>query len=154
MTEWLPRFLTKVRRDGSGCHLWTGAKDRCGYGRFGIAGVNLRAHRVMFEHVYGPIPAGLTVLHSCDTPACVNPDHLRAATHAENMADMARKGRADSKLGARNGHAKLSASQVAEIRNTTAPAAEAAQRFGVHWATIYKIRAGRSWSAKLEGPRC
>jgi hypothetical protein len=106
----LDRFMAFVSPDiATGCWLWTGARSRCGYGRFalkgGHAGGLAPAHRAAWLLFRGDIPAGLEVAHACDVRLCVNPAHLWVATHAENMADMLRKGRkGDSRVfGDRNG---------------------------------------------------
>jgi hypothetical protein len=72
------------------CIEWQGARQPKGYGVVGKRG----AHRVMYELVYGPIPEGAHILHSCDNPPCVNPLHLRAGSNAQNQAEKAARGRA------------------------------------------------------------
>src|SRR5687768_198156 len=92
------RFEAKVRRTGS-CWLWTCPPDRCGYGFFRVGRKKWRAHRVAYELYVGPIPRGLLVLHRCDVPACVNPQHLFLGTDADNGADKKAKGRAPRVIG-------------------------------------------------------
>jgi hypothetical protein len=76
------------------CHLWTAQLDKDGYGQFSIRGVNkFQAHRLAYEFFVGPIPTGKIVMHTCDRPRCVNPDHLRVGTQADNMRDKMQKGR-------------------------------------------------------------
>lgn len=99
----LERFERKVQLCPGGCHLWAGATNRDGYGSFWsgeyIAGDSRRgpvmvlAHRWAYERFIGPIPASLYVLHHCDTPACVNPEHFFLGTQLDNVRDCAAKGR-------------------------------------------------------------
>lgn len=81
------RVMAKVANDASsGCWLWTGARSsNGGYARVAVGGRNRRAHRVVYELLVGPIPAGLTLDHLCRTPRCVNPDHLEPVTNTENI---------------------------------------------------------------------
>jgi hypothetical protein len=71
------------------CIEWNGSRLKSGYGRFN----NQRAHRLIFEQVYGPIPKNMLVCHSCDNPPCVNPEHLFLGTSKDNIQDSIRKGR-------------------------------------------------------------
>lgn len=87
------RFWARVNRT-DGCWLWTGeASAHFGYGRLNVKGRRTRAHRFSWELANGPIPVGKFLLHSCDNPLCVRPDHLRLGDQAENMRDMHARGR-------------------------------------------------------------
>lgn len=77
----------------TGCWIWTGVPDKNGYGTTYWFGTKLRVHRAVYEAFYGPIPVGLNVCHTCDTPSCYRPDHLFLGTQLENIQDMTRKGR-------------------------------------------------------------
>lgn len=91
------RFWPKVQKS-DGCWLWiAGGDGSTGYGRIREGSKTkptLLAHRVAWELTFGPIPDDLWVLHKCDTPRCVRPDHLFLGTSGENNNDMAAKGRA------------------------------------------------------------
>lgn len=86
------RFWEKVKKTES-CWLWTGAQKIDGYGTCYYKGTNHQAHRVSWELLRGPIAPGLFVLHECDNPPCVNPEHLKVGTQKQNMQDCARRGR-------------------------------------------------------------
>lgn len=77
----------------SDCEEWSRARDKDGYGVRRVGTRTVKAHRHAYEQKHGPIPDGMLVMHTCDNPPCVNLDHLRLGTVADNNRDMARKGR-------------------------------------------------------------
>lgn len=130
----------------SGCWLWRGslsAEGRAVLQRFAHES-KTSAARLAYETFRGAIPAGKFVCHTCDNPACVNPDHLFLGTPADNSADMARKGRAAR--GEKNAQAKLTASQVRDIRASSESVRALSRRYGVGRVNIKNARDGRTWA--------
>ena len=82
-----------IPEPNSGCLIWIGPAHWKGYGQIHKDGKKQRAHRVAWTLKNGPIPEGLCVLHHCDMPPCINPDHLFIGTQQDNVADMIAKGR-------------------------------------------------------------
>lgn len=78
------RLRARLAYPESGCWIWTGALNKSGYGAIGSGAKVLRTHRVMYEHVVGPIPTGLQLDHLCRVRSCCNPDHLEPVTNYEN----------------------------------------------------------------------
>lgn len=133
----------------SGCWIWTGWTGPDGYGLVGREGRNVRVHRLQMANKLGrEISRAEVVCHVCDTPSCVNPDHLFIGTQAENMRDMARKKRAAS--GISHHAAKLTAAQVIEIFTATETHDEIAHRFGVKRECVGKIKRGERWRKVTE----
>ena len=152
------RFNSKYEKHGPDeCWEWVGTRNTHGYGMVSFNGKLQSAHRVAWQISNGPIPKGkgnhgTCVLHKCDNPPCVNPAHLFLGTHADNMADMAMKGRrATSGLkGEDSGNAKLSTDNVFEIKRLYASGKimqkHIAERFCVSQNTISRIINGKRWA--------
>lgn len=134
----------------TGCWNWIGAKDSCGYGTYSHTSGN-KAHRYVWEKLHGAIPEGMCVLHKCDNPACVNPEHLFLGTHDENMKDMVAKGRSRGAKGEKNAGAILSADQVRDIYCSNKTNKELAVLFGVDRNTIMHIKNQKSWQDTTKG---
>jgi hypothetical protein len=117
---WSPEWLRRARvvDDSSGCWEWQLAKTPNGYGIISVKRAGKRtsigAHRASFQRFVRMLKPGEFVLHSCDNPGCINPEHLRAGTPLENMQDKMLRGHAYQ--GAEHHRAKLSESDVREIR--------------------------------------
>lgn len=150
----IARFWGKVQKTTS-CWLWIGRKNSQGYGYFWLGtkqdGKDRIAHRVAYEIAHGCLPSGMHVLHRCDNPSCVRPDHLWAGTHTDNMHDMFSKGRRRPARGERNGNSRLTMREVNEIRDAYVPKVVTckilARRYGVTPPTIHRIICGRTWTA-------
>jgi hypothetical protein len=149
------RFWAMVdRRTPTDCWLWKGAKRWDGYGRYNLPGRQMTAHRRSWEIANGrELPEGMHVLHMCDTPACVNPAHLRIGSHKENMEDSKRKKR--HTYGERSNTAKLTEKMVLELRAEGLRGKAIEQRakeLGIGHSTLQAIIYGRTWKHLLVPP--
>jgi hypothetical protein len=160
------RFWPKVDRSGGldACWPWLGCRDTAGYGRLTVGSRKdgtkrpALAHRIAYELERGPLGTAFAT-HTCDNPACCNPSHVRAGTHASNMAEMAQRGRAARgdrsgprrrperlRRGERHGNAKLTAEAVADIRSSGEPQRVLAERHGVDRSVVSRVRSGEAWA--------
>jgi len=138
------RFWSQVDKSGE-CWLWMGSRNANGYGMFQFQGRRERAHRVSFLFEYGdyPKPYGC---HTCDTPQCVRPDHIKAGTAYDNTRDRVVRNR--QLRGEQVPTAKLTASDVLKIHELLDQGVihkEIGKRFGVVATTISNIRTGKIW---------
>ncbi len=145
----IARFNSKFTKNENECWIWT-AGTRKGYGLFWLSGKDLSAHRVSWIIKNGEIPKchdyhGMCVLHKCDTPLCVNPDHLFTGTNADNLRDRDEKGRQASHAGESHGQAKLTNDGVLSIRLDSRPPEEVAKDFGISYSQVLKIKKRRAW---------
>jgi len=169
------RFWARVRkgRGAKACWEWQGPPARSGYGQLSARCISphpVLTHRLAWVLTYGEIPEGLYVLHKCDNPVCVRPDHLFLGTQDDNNADRQAKGRtaAGDANGARthpernsfiqhggsrlsradHPMAKLSEVDVEEIRAAFARMerrVDIANRYGISLTHVYRIARGHSW---------
>jgi hypothetical protein len=143
----IDRFNLHIDRSGD-CWEWTASKFKSGYGIFTINKKPFRAHRIAFTLYKMPsIPDGLHVLHKCDNPSCVNPDHLFLGTHQDNMTDMCKKGRhvTNPLKGETAVNSKLTDDQVKSIKKDTRLQRIIAAEYGVHQVLISRIKTGKAW---------
>ena len=139
----IERFNSGVRKTDS-CWLWLLSKDKDGYGMFrgDVAGLMYhKAHRFSYAYHTGEIvPKGAFVMHRCDNPSCVNPDHLKIGTPLDNTADMIGKGRRMDMRSHAEKVAKLTPEQVRAILPDRREYADIAKDYGVVKAAIYLVK--------------
>ncbi len=143
---WRRYLKSRTTVNEAGCWIWNGAIDKWGYGRLGVtSGTRKRscnAHRISYLILAEGDPS-LCACHSCDTPACCNPDHLFAGTSGDNNRDAAKKGR--SSRGERRYNSKLTDAAAAEILSCNSPCSELSKKLGVSKNTIQNVRSGITW---------
>ena len=142
------RFFEKIERiPETGCWIWMSSLDAYGYGALGVNSRPVKAHRFSWKIHFGD-PGHWHVLHRCDIPCCVNPNHLFLGLHDINMADMREKGRAKGHPGEDNVKAKLSREQVEVVRDLLSKGHSCnsiAKSLGVVHSTISRIKRGEGW---------
>jgi HNH endonuclease len=167
------RFWKRVNKDGkvhpilkTRCWDWVGGNIR-GYGHFWVNGKTVKAHRYSYTVYVGEIPNGLLVLHKCDNPSCVNPDHLFVGTELENRQDCTGKGRQargnthgsktrpESVLrGGRHPRTRLTETLVKKIRveyvkgSTSRGTYGLAAKYNLSQATIQRVTSGTDWTTR------
>lgn len=142
----LARFEAKFRRSANGCWEWVAAKKGAGYGAFWLSGALRGAHRAaLFLYRGEPLDSDMHAMHSCDNPACVNPDHLSYGTRTDNMRDASAKGRivrvADWR-GPLNPKARLSMEQRREVERQLLAGRrkrDIATEFGITTVRVHQI---------------
>jgi hypothetical protein len=150
------RFEAKYQPEPTtGCWLWTAATKEHGYGVIGLGSRSegtIKAHRLSYILHKGQIPEGKIVMHTCNNPSCVNPDHLVAGTHKDNSGYMVANNR--HKMPDNNGEkspaAKITEAQAKEVLEAypsrkKGTGTALAKKLGVHKSTIYQIWAGNNW---------
>jgi hypothetical protein len=140
-----------VRLPWCGCWVWMGhtmkpyaANPRAmPYGRLIFNGSRMLAHRFAWSVYRGHLPKSALVLHRCDNPCCVNPQHLFLGSQQENIEDRNQKQR--QARGVSNASAKLTEDQVQAIRGGAKRDGEWAQMLGVTKSTVRHARTRRTW---------
>jgi hypothetical protein len=145
-------WLSVSKKEPHECWIWTGNFRPNGYGRISIGSKkegSEGAHRISWMLANKQdIPKGMHIMHKCDNPSCVNPNHLELGTPKDNTQDMIRKGRKSTvaPLGEENGNSLLDAEKVLLIRASTLNHAALGRQLGVSPSCVRGVRSGRTWS--------
>lgn len=154
MKEYIARLKEKVEIDPmTACWNWTASLRPTGYGQMRYLGTTELAHRVSWMLFRGPIPKAenvygtMNVLHHCDNPKCVNPEHLFIGDQADNAKDAVSKKRWGKRgcKGENHGRSKLTEKDVRTIRTSDLSASQLAVKHGVSKSAIQHVLKKRSW---------
>lgn len=149
----IARFWSKVdRKVPNECWPWTGSFKENGYPQLGVGSLTngtrtmRMAHRLSWLIHFGEVPKRKYILHHCDNPKCVNPNHLYLGGNSENMRDAAQRNRIAH--GVRHAYAKLNPTKVRRIRKLFKSGKncnQIASTIGVAYATIQQVIEGQTW---------
>lgn len=141
------RFWNKVHKTNT-CWNWVGCLSYNGYGLFRLKGKNIRAHRLSYEWVFGPIKSGMLICHICDNRRCINPEHLFIGTQKDNIKDMFNKKRQIRHSGEDHYNHRLTKNKVIEIRKlhlSGISTYELARNYGVSQGAVSDIVRRKTW---------
>ena len=146
------RFEEKfIANPDNGCWEWQFFKNKKGYGMFQLSKYKATlAHRTAYKLYVGEFDDSLCVLHKCDNPKCVNPEHLFLGTREDNNKDRNLKGREGDRSGIKNGRAKLTPELVSWVKESEQKISHIAFSLGIGRSTVNHIKKGRNWKS-LEG---
>lgn len=148
-------FLNKtIPVTETGCWIWIGAVTAKGYGFFNKNKKRIKAHRHSFELFHQKEIGSMCVLHKCDVPSCVNPEHLFLGTQKDNMLDKKLKGRAHRPFGESNPSTKLTQEIVDQLRNLakTLSMKELSMKYpDIPYSTMYAVVKDISWKSSSYG---
>ena len=147
------RFFDKIKKTESGCWEWQASRDKDGYCAFTFEGRIWRAHRWSYYAFINGLGTNMFILHACDNPSCVNPDHLSLGTQQDNEDDKTNKGRRPSQAGEINSQSVLTVKDVLAIkdmirrhRHRRGIVKFLAEWFGITPQCVSNIKTGRAWS--------
>lgn len=149
----LGRIWSRIVRVKDGCWIWPGNKNPRGYGIVGIEKKQYLAHRVAWQNFHDRDPGEQIVMHDCDNPSCVNPEHLTLGDRIKNNADMRARGRGCNPprhVGEKHPQAKLTKEQAREVfqrRDNGEPLKVLAEEFGISEAAVSYIYHGKNWAS-------
>lgn len=142
------RFWKRVKKTRY-CWIWIGAKNNKGYGQIMVNKRLIAAHRYSYFLQKGSIPKDNHILHKCDNPSCVNPQHLWVGTNNDNVQDRVNKGREADRKGEKNPNAKITYEIATKIRKMyktrNYKVYILGQMFGVNRNVIGRIIGGKQW---------
>jgi len=146
----LPYFEDRTTELENGCYVWNLLCNKKGYGVCTYKNTRWYAHRLSFTLHNGELLPGLHVLHSCDNPSCVNPEHLTQGTAKENEQDKISKNR--NVRGTKSHYAKLQIQEINLILGMRGrgSATRVGKMFGVSYQTIIRIWKGTTYKDELQ----
>jgi hypothetical protein len=152
----IKRFWNKVQKT-DGCWLWTGTMGGSGYGQIRVGSrtdqsrKTLVASRVSWEIHYGKIPIGMKVLHKCDNPPCVNPEHLFLGSDRDNVHDAMNKNRWFCQGGGHYQKLTLEqAVQVKQLLGTGMRQIDISRALGIDKCNVQRIASGTHWAQQIK----